>query len=469
MAKKTSVKFDKKGLSSLGAEKLAEILLEEAAANKPLKIRLQAAIAGEVGSEKICAMLDKRLDQIEKSTSRITAAKSREMAVELSGMVRTIRGELGAADGVAASERMLRLVAMQLALMHRLYDRSAKLEKFFEQAEDAAVALVVELTPAQQSAMVPKIEKMRSADLSGEQNEFFTRLMSGLSLEAAEAWQAFLQNVPAKNRTYPIALGLLQLLAQKQGDFKRMSALEELKPEMFQNSLHMAQLLFEAGQFEDALVWARRKPKGMHMVYVGGIRAAAGPEYGARERRLLETEILDRLKRREEAQKLRWDAFCESFDVDMLRQYLSKLDDFAEFDEMDKAMALVLADKDIYKALLFLVKWPKLDLAAQYIIDHAKEWDGRYHEMLSDVSLVLHEDYPVAATALDRALISDILNRNLSPAYEFAVRCLAGLEEMSSRISDDASLPSHEQFMHGLRTRHGKKYSFWMLVPHEYR
>ncbi|OLP46109.1 DUF6880 family protein [Rhizobium oryziradicis] len=469
MAKKAVVKFDKKGLSSLGAEKLAEILLEEAAANKPLKIRLQAAIAGEGGSAKICAMLDKRLDQIEKSTSRITAAKSRDMAVELSGMVRTIHAELGSVDRLAASERMLRLVAMQLLLLHRLYDRSVKLEKFFDQANEAAVSLVSDLDPAQQIALVPTIEKMRSADLSSEQDDFFTRLMTGLSVEAAEDWKAFLQKVPAKNRTYPSALGLLQLLAQKQGDFKRMSALEDLKPEMFQNSLQMAQLLFDAGQFEDALIWARRKPKGMHMVYVGGIRAAAGPEYGARERKLLETEILDRLKRRDEAQKLRWDIFCESFDVDMLRQYLSKLDDFAEFDEMDKAIALVLADKNINKALLFLVQWPKLDLAAQYIIDHAKEWDGRYYEMLSDVSLALRDDYPIAATVLDRALLNDILNRNLSPAYEFAARCLAGLEEMSSRISAETSLPSHVQFMQGLRSKHARKYSFWMLVPHELR
>lgn len=469
MAKKAVVKFDKKGLSSLGAEKLAEILLQEAAANKPLKIRLQAAIAGELGSAKICAMIDKRLDQIEKSTSRITAARSRDMAVELSGLVRTIHAELGSTDRLAASERMLRLVAMQVLLVHRLYDRSAKLEKFFEQTNDAAVSLVTELTSAEQLTLVPAIEKMRSADLSSEQDGFFTRLMAALTVEAAEAWKSFLQKVPPKNRTYPSALGLLQLLAQKQGDFKRMSALEELKPEMFQNSLQMAQLLFEAEQFEDALVWARRKPKGMHMIYVGGIRAAAGPEYGARERKLLETEILDRLKRRDEAQKLRWDVFCESFDVDMLRQYLSKLDDFAEFDEMDRAMALVMQDKNIYKALLFLVKWPKLDLAARYIIDHAKDWDGRYYELLSPVTAALSEEYPDAATVLDRALLSDILNRNLSSAYEFAVQCLAELEAMSSRISDDASLPTHAQFMHSLRVKHGKKYSFWMLVPHDLR
>jgi hypothetical protein len=469
VAKKAVAKFDRKGLSSLGAEKLADILLEEAASNKPLKLRLQAALAGEAGADKISAMIDKRLDQIDKSKSGITSSKSKDLAVELAGMVRTIQTELGGADRVAASERMLRLVCMQLSIMHRLYDRSAKLDKVFNEAGAAAISLVGELSPEQQLNIVPLIEKMRSADLLREQDDVFTSLMSCLNAEAGEAWKAFLKKVPEKNRTYPSALGLLQILAQKQGDFKELGRLELAKPEMFQNSLAMAQLLFEAEQFEDALVWVRRKPKGMHMIYVNGIRAAAGPDYGARERKLLEADILDRLKRRDEAQTLRWDEFSDSFDVDMLRQYISKLDDFAEFDEMDRAMALVMKSEDIYKSLVFLVKWPKLDVAAQYVMDHAKDWDGRYYELLSDVAVVLREDFPVAATVLYRVLVSDILKHSRSTVYDVASQYLAELAELAPRIVDEPSLPSHEHFMQSLRVKHGKKYSFWMLIPKELR
>lgn len=469
MAKKAAVKFDKNGLSSLGAEKLAEILLEEAAANKPLKLRLQTALAGGDGAGKINALIDKRLDQIEKSKTGITRARSKDLALELGGLVRTINAELGATDPFAASERMLRLVSMRLAILHRLYDRNARMEKVFDDASAAAVALVAQMQPSQQVSLVPLIEQCRSADVLSEQGEVFINLMNGLSAEAGEAWKALLAKVPAKHRTYPAALGLLQVLALKLGDFKEAGRLEEAKPEMFQNSLLLAQLLFEAEQFEDALVWVRRKPKGMHVIYVNGIRAAVGPDYGARERKLLEAGILDRLKRRDEAQKLRWDEFCESFDVDILRQYISKLDDFAEFDEMDRAMALVMQDKNIYKALRFLVQWPKLDLAAQYIIDHAKDWDGRYYELLSEVSTALHQDYPLATTVLNRALVTDILNRNLSSAYDFAVVCLTELEEISSRIAGEPSLPSHEAFMQTLRVKHGKKYSFWGMVPIDFR
>ncbi|MBB4952414.1 hypothetical protein H4S14_000456 [Agrobacterium vitis] len=469
MAKKAVAKFDAKGLSSLGAEKLAAILLDEAAANKPLKLRLQVALAGEAGIDKISAMLDKRLAQIDTSKSGITKARSKDLTLELGGMVRTIHAELGGVDRFAAAERMLRLVSMRLSVLHRLYDRNARLENVFDEACTAAVSLVAELSPPEQIALVPLLETMRSADVLREQGEIFSDLMNSLCAEAGEAWKARLSKVPEKNRSYPSALGLLQQLAHKQGDFKEMGRLEQAKPDLFQNSLRMAQLLFEAGQFEDALVWVRRKPKGMHMIYVNGIHAAAGSEYGARERKLLEAEILDRLKRRDDAQKLRWDEFCESFDADILRQYIAKLDDFAEFDEMDRAMALVMQDKNINKALNFLVQWPKLDLAAQYIIDHAKEWDGRTYMQLSDISPALHEDYPVAATVLNRALVTDILNRNLSSAYEFAAVCIGELEDMSTRIAGEPSLPDHAQFMHSVRAKHGKKYAFWSLVPFDFR
>lgn len=469
MAKTASPKFDRKGLSSLGAEKLAEILLEEASVNKSLKLRLQAALAGEAGSSKITAMIDKRLDQIAKSKSGMRAAKARELAAELAGLVRTIHGELGAADPQAAAERILRLVSMRPSIMHRLYDRSVKLEKMFEDANQAAITLVSALSVAQQVALVGLIDKIRSADVLSEDDALFAHLMDGLSVEAGAAWKDLLQKVPEKNRTYPSAIALLQALAFKQSDFKEMARLEERKPEIYQNSLHLAQVLYAAEQFDDALVWVRRKPKGMHMIYINNIRVAAVPDYGARERILLETDILDRLKRRDEAQKLRWDAFAKTFDVDILRQYLSKLDDFAEFDEMDRAMALVMQDANIAKTLLFLVQWPKLDMAAQFILDHASEWDASHCDMLSDVSATLHDDYPVAATVLVRALLMDILKRNLTSLYDLALSFLAELELLAEKIEGDMSLASHGQFMQDLRATHGRKYSFWAMVPYELR
>ena len=121
-------------------------------------------------------------------------------------------------------------------------------------------------------------------------------------------------------------------------------------------------------------------PPDRHAAFaVGGELTSVGPEYGARERRMLEAEILDKLKRRGDAQDLRWREFAETLDPAILKLYLSKLDDFAEFDEMDRAFALVEEAEDIYGALDFFVTWPRLDRAAALVLRHDDRWEGRYY------------------------------------------------------------------------------------------
>lgn len=468
MAKKAAAKFDRAGLASLGAEKLAEILLDEASANKALKLRLQAALAGTAGSTKVLARIDKRLDQIERSASGITANRARELSTELGGMMRTIGGELGD-DPVAAAERMVRMMSVMSGMTHRLYDRSAKLEKLSEDIIAAAVSMIAALPDAGQVMLVPALEKVRAADKHRELGDVFSQMMAVLGTAAADTWKKLLEGALKNSRSPQHILQLLQDLAVKRQDFDEVIRLEEAKPELYQDSLVLAHLLFDAQRFEQALDWVRRKPKGMRVIRIGGMTAAAGPDYGVQERKLLEADILERLKRRGDAQALRWQEFCETFEPDVLRTYIAKLDDFAEFEEMDKALHLVMTSKDAYKSLWFLIGWPKLDLAARLVIDHAQDWDGRQYELLSTAAEKLSEEQPEAATVLYRVLVSDILKRSLSQAYHHAASYLVALADLVPRVSAINGQYDHVRFMQSLRLKHAKKYSFWMLLPEDLR
>ena len=66
------------------------------------------------------------------------------------------------------------------------------------------------------------------------------------------------------------------------------------------------------------------------------------------------------------------------------------------------------------------------------------------------------------ATAIYRALLLNILERAYSPAYRHAARHLERLQLMSS--ADLAPLPSHDDFLIQLRSKHGRKTAFWSLV-----
>jgi len=207
----------------------------------------------------------------------------------------------------------------------------------------------------------------------------------------------------------------------------------------------------------------------MRLLAVNGEITSVGPEYGTRERRLLEAEILDKLKRRGDAQELRWREFAETLDPGVLKLYLSRLDDFSEFDEMDRAFALVEEAKDIYGALDFFVSWPRLDRAAAHVLRHRDDWQGRYYEDLAPAAEALADQQPLAATVLYRVLISDILRRGIGIAYPHAARYLEALVRLVPHIPADARLQHHDDFVNDLRRIHPKKFGFWSAVPQALR
>lgn len=469
MARQKRAKLDKKGLSSLGLDKLVEILLEEATANKALKARLEAALAGEAGPAEMARLIDKRLEAHEEARTRINNARAKDLAIEFAGLARTILSELGAVDTAGSAERILRFLGLRFSISARLVSDNARLWKVFDDAEGAALELIGTLDGKDQALLVPQFEALRRRDRYGENKDFMLRLTGTIGAPAATSWKALLSEALPKEPGKLGALDLLQSIALHQRDVDAYVALEDGKPENRRDTLTVAGLLHAAGRHEEALEWVRRRPTGMRLLPIAGQLTSVGPEYGARERRLLEAEILDKLKRRGDAQDLRWREFAEMLDAEVLRLYLSKLDDFAEFDEMDRAFALVEEAEDIYRALDFFVSWPRLDRAAAHVLRHRDDWEGRYYEDLAPAAEALSKDQPLAATVLYRILISDILRRGIGVAYPHAAGYLKELDRLRAHLPPDARLQDHDDFVDDLRRTHPKKFGFWSAVPEALR
>ncbi|MCA1969393.1 MAG: hypothetical protein LDL42_09695 [Rhizobium sp.] len=469
MARQKRAKLDKKGLSGLGLDKLVEILLEEASANKALKARLEAALAGEAGPAEMARLIDRRLDTHEQARTRINNARAKDLAIEFAGLVRTILSELGGVDAAGGAERILRFLALRFPISARLVSDNARLWKVFDEAEAAAAELIRSVPAEDQALLVPQFEMLRRRDRYGEHTGFLHKLTGVIGAPAATAWKILLAEAMPKEPGKLGALDLLQAIALRQGDVDAYMALEEGKAENRRDTLTVAALLQSAGRHDEALEWVRRRPTGMRLLPVGGELTSVGPEYGARERRMLEAEILDKLKRRGDAQELRWREFAETLDPVILKLYLSKLDDFAEFDEMDRAFALVEGAEDIYGALDFFVTWPRPDRAAALVLRHEDRWEGRYYEDLAPAAEALADQQPLAATVLYRVLISDILRRGIGVAYPHAARYLDELVRLVPHLPVDAHLQHHDDFVADLRRTHPKKFGFWSNVPEALR
>ncbi|QPB19256.1 DUF6880 family protein [Rhizobium sp. 007] len=261
-----------------------------------------------------------------------------------------------------------------------------------------------------------------------------------------------------------------QLIAHVLGDLDGLIALEEKKHPNLQDTIGMAEHLLEAGRAQEAFGWVRREKTG-GLKYVSASDLADGmmpQEATSSERVSLEARILEAIGEKDAAQTLRWSAFETSLNAGTLREYIAALPDFEEFSALDRAFALVLASKHIYRALAFLVEWPRLDLAAKLVIERRNEWDGGQYYMLPPVADALQHDHPLAAVVLYRALLNDILSRTRSKAYPHAARYLKKLDALAASSDAEATtvsgICSHTYYSAGLQKSHGRKSGFWALV-----
>ena len=465
MAKHTKARFDAKGLTGLGIEKLVEILLEEASANKALKARLMAALAGSAGPDEIARLIDKRLDVLEQSHARVNASKARELAVELLGLARNIVSELGGADALSATDR---LVSIYQRIVGRLREKSVKLEKSFNDAAAMTLDLMAKLNEAQQLRAVTLLEAQRKKDTHYELANMFAAVLCALTPSAADQWTQMIA-ADATAATKPerkslAAIALLQTLANHRNDVDSFVSLEELKPENQRDTLAIARKLHEAGRSKDALRWVHMTSTGMRMIEVNGMLVGVGPGFQARERKLLEAEIYDAIKDRDKAQAIRWREFTDSLDANVLRAYISKLPDFSEFEELDRAIALVMSSEKLAAALKFFVEWPRLDLASDFVLKHADKWSDVHFDWIDPAAEVLAQDHPVAATVLYRSMIEDILTHRASADYVEGAGFYLSLREIASRLPPTLPFESHAAFLARLRKTHGRKYMFWNLV-----
>lgn len=469
MPKATKARLDRAGLTGLGLDKLVEILLDEAAVSKALKSRLQAALAGGTGVDEVTRLIDQKLDSYQKAQTYLSPTRANTLSLELRGLLRMITAELAALDNYTAFERLARFLVVGTFIENRARKGGAKLAKLLDDARESLADIVLKLGAGDQVKSVALLEKTRAADEEGKSQAVLLKILCGMEKPAADAWKALLTSrlVPSTERSAQWKnaelLVFLQRLATHNGDIDAFIELEMLRPAERRDSLLIARMLHAAGRHADALEWVRKPPATMRLTQSD--RAVAD---ATRPPRLLEADILDALRRKDEAQSIRWNEFARTLQPAILRDYIARLDDFAEFEETDKAFALVAASPLIHEALDFFVKWPRRDLASALVLRHVRKWDGRQSVILVSAADALAQDFPVAATMLYRAVLEDILRRGTAEDYADGATCFTMLHELLQRLDADFPYQSHDDYVMALRGRHPRKYAFWNLIPAEW-
>ena len=432
-------------LESLGVAALAELLIEVSAGNAVIQRRLRLALAAAGGAEEAAREVRKRLAAIARSTTYIDSAKRKALLADLEAQQQAISGPIATAEPGLAVELQVRLLELAEGVLDRCSDSTGAVMGLFERAVPTLATL------ATAAATSSEVLVEHAAELLQENGYgHFDELIPALVPLLGDAGLQELEQALLKRG----ALGRLtrEQLAQGRGD---LDAYLEL---------------FEPSQ----LTWPDTAAEVAGQLLRGGraVQALAVLDGAAKATRIMEAEewhatriaVLEALGRSEEAQQHRWQVFCQTLSIPLLRDYLNRLDDFADVEAEERAFAVVEQHPMPLAALQFLVFWPALPRAARYVIAQREAWDGDAYEIYEPAAERLSADHPVAASVLLRAMVVFALVMGRSKRYRYAAEHLRQCERLDARIDDWQGLEPHITFEGRLREATALKWSFWQLL-----
>ena len=115
----TNRKLTIESLTKLGAHKLAELLIAEAAGNRRLKQTLNLAVSTKDGPVALGAILRKRLVTLAQSHSMLSYDRGRELIAELDGLRTTIIETISAKDSELACELLWKFLDLHPSILER--------------------------------------------------------------------------------------------------------------------------------------------------------------------------------------------------------------------------------------------------------------------------------------------------------------------------------------------------------------
>lgn len=474
MSKKT---LNKANLANLGADRLADLLMEVSQGSADIKRRLRMELSHNLGATELAHEVRKRLASLRKSKSFISWRKRKALVKDLETQAAMIVDKIAPDDPNTSLDLLWQFIELAPLLYARVDDSRGDVGDVFR-ASILHLADIAPRTDLDTEALADRVWTAVSDNGYGEWDGIIGLLAPALGDAGLAHLKAHIErfaDAPLRELTeeHDAILFLRELRGerdyraeQKQRFVQRClqeiasaaddtdAYIAQYSPEDLRNRMiaaEVAMLLVEDAKAHDALA-------------VLSNVAEDGRSFGQEEWDDAYIATLGDLGRHEEAQTHRWQCFEQRLSVDHLRAFLKELPDFADVEAEDRARAHALAYPDVLQALHFCLKWSDLRSAADLIEARANEVDGDHYELLTPAADALRERHPLAATLLWRAMIDFALSKGRASRYGHAASHLSDCAAVMSEITSYAPYSSHGEYVEQLRRQHERKSSFWAKV-----
>lgn len=476
MSRKT---LNKANLEKLGAEKLAELVIDLVEGSAALQRRARMELSAAEGPKEVAADIRKRFASLRRSTGFVDWSGQRALVKDLNGLLGMIETRIAPHDADEAFELLWSFLQLAPSLHERTDDSHGSVGDVMREAVDAISKLSPGISVNPRALAERILDAVADAGY-GEFDGIIPATAEALGPEGldhlkriTEDWASSRpsEHELAKYRGFGFSSSpedsvlsnrqgtrsiILADVADAQGDVDAYMARYSAEQLTYGTiAPDVARRLLDAGRIDEAFdIVARARA------------AEDGKPFRMFRYDLDEVyeECLEKLGRHDELRKHLWDTFEQVLSERSLRKYLKSLPDFDDVEAEEKALEFAETYPHLGAAIGFLVGWPSHERAARIVILRAQELDGNAYHLLSTAADALEAGYPLTATLMRRAMIQDSLDGGKAKRYRYAARHLAECRSCAPAIEDHGGFPAHEQFVAALRQKHGRKHGFWQLI-----
>lgn len=463
-----------KNLAALGADRLAELLLEVSAGDAAMKRRLRLELASRSGGD-VASQIRKRLVSIARSRSFVDWHKVKELARDIEAQREAIAAHVSPTSPSEAFDLLWRMLELAPSLYERCDDSSGVIGSVMASARDDLGAVAAG-QPVE--TLVDRVFAAVCANDYGQFDDLISLTAQALGPDGLKhlkaKFESLATNAPVsasggerrvigistrgpiyeddyeRSRHVRLVRSALTQIADALGDVdgfaSRYSEEEQANPAI---AAAIAERMLAADRAGEALAVLDRAADAFRL-------RGHWPDW-----QRVRIEVLDALGRSGDAQEDRWEAFERGLDAGYLRAHLKRLPDFDDIEAEERALGFVSRHPSLHQALAFLIEWPAIDRAAGVIMTRTAELDGDQYWLLTSAADALEQRHPLAATLVLRAMIDLSLDAAKYKRYGHAARHLQTCEHLSRRIGDFAGHLNHDDYVADLRRRHPRKSGFW--------
>ena len=449
---------------TLGAERLARLLLGQARDAPSLRHKLEALLSDIDGSppelsKPMIRSLERRIGTLEYIDGYNDWRSAGAIGADIGAIRRDIIEGLVPGDPRTAANLLARLVELQDTLFDLIDDSNGELgDALFEVVGDwgCSWARVDDRDYEEVADIVFEAVEDNPYGVLDEVIPAFAEALGDVGLKTLEGcFRMELDDLPtsesgddswdmdwARSRIYRG----LQNIADIKGDVDAFIVAHEAAGTHLIYVVEIAERLHRAGRAEEAIRWIERPDSRAH------------PNNDSTD---LHTAILIDLGRKDDAFALIWRAFETTLSPDHYRSCLGMVPEKDRINLRDKAVAVARNHDDVHLALALLTEIDAPAEASALIIQRCGAFNARAYWILRPAAEALASDHPLAAAVLYRLLAEGALRTGKTKYYPYGIKDLRQATLLAESISDWHGMEDHEAFMKRLRTEHGRKRTFW--------